>query len=298
MQVDLSESRSKAFNIFLRFIQLGIALLVAIIVVHFYSVHCSTTFYTTIIVSSIALLLISLISNICFRCREGFNKTLFFVLLIICTVLTGIMLVVSFVGFGQSNVCASNRVTYRFMLIYILAIIVVNGMILFGPFFWVQRYSNSPGNVVWIFMFLLFSWNPAYTTLMTVIAIIAIIISLLTLTINLIVALTGITTTIKRAVSICWAIGMILMLVNEVIAIAAYIENSKYSSYKDMEAKKVLLFFVILNIVELVFWGFGLYTLRTENGDMVRDSLLNQGFSAGDEEHYGQEEAGGIGTLK
>ena len=48
-----------------------------------------------------------------------------------------------------------------------------------------------------------------------------------------------------------------------------------------MEAKKVLLLFVILNIVELVFWGFGLYTLKGENGDMVRDSMMSHGFSAG-----------------
>ena len=262
MQVDLSESRSKAFNIFLRFIQLAIALLTAIIVVKFYAVNCSTTFYTTILVGSIALLLISSISNICFRCREGFSKTFFFVLLAICIILTGIMLVVSFVGVGQSNVCASNRVTYRFMLIYILVIIVINALILFGPFFWVQRFSNSPGNIVWIFMFFLFTWNPSYSTLMIVIGVITILVSLITLIINLIAAATGITSSIKKAVTFCWGTGMVLMLINEILAVATYIQNSKYSSYKDMEAKKVLLLFVIINIVELVFWGFGLYTLK------------------------------------
>ena len=184
------------------------------------------------------------------------------------------------------------------MLIYILVIVVINAMILFGPFFWVQRYSNSPGNIVWIFMFFLFSWNPSYSTLMIVIGIITILVSGITLVINIIAGITGITSSIKKAVTFCWATGMILMLINEVIAIATYIQNSKYSSYKDMEAKKVLLLFVILNIVELVFWGFGLYTLKGENGDMVRDSMMSHGFSAGEENNFGDEDAGGIGTLK
>ena len=144
------------------------------------------------------------------------------------------MLVVSFVGVGQSNVCASNRVTYRFMLIYILVIIVINALILFGPFFWVQRYSNSPGNIVWIFMFFLFTWNPSYSTMMTVIGVIAILVSGITLAINLVAAVTGITSSIKKAVTFCWGIGMVLMLINEIIAVATYIQNSKYSSYKDM----------------------------------------------------------------
>ena len=69
MQVDLSESRSKAFNIFLRFIQLALAIIAAIIVVQFYSVKCSATFYTVLLVCGIALLFISLLSNVCFRCR-------------------------------------------------------------------------------------------------------------------------------------------------------------------------------------------------------------------------------------
>lgn len=242
--------------------QLGLALLVAIIVVRFYSVNCSAAFYEVIIVGSIALLLISLISNICFRCREGFGRTLFFVLLAICAITAGILLVVAFIGFGQSNVCASNRVTYRFMLIYVLEILVVNGLILFGPFFWVQRFSNSPGNVVWILMFFLFSWNPSYSTLMIVIGVLVILVSAITLGINIIAGLMGITSGVKKALMFCWGLGMVLMLINEVIAIVAYVQNSKFSSYNDMEAKKVLLLFVIINIIELVFWGFGLYTLR------------------------------------
>ena len=111
-------------------------------------------------------------------------------------------------------------------------------------------------------MFFLFTWNPSYSTLMIVIGVITILVSLITLIINLIAAATGITSSVKKAVTFCWGTGMVLMLINEILAVATYIQNSKYSSYKDMEAKQVLLLFVIINIVELVFWGFGLYTLK------------------------------------
>ena len=117
-------------------------------------------------------------------------------------------------GVGQSNVCASNRVTYRFMLIYVLAIIIMCFLILFGPFFWVQRYSNSPGNIVWILMFFLFGWNPAYRTLMVVIGILALVVSGVTLGINIVAAFTGITSNIKKAITFCWGGCMIIMLIN------------------------------------------------------------------------------------
>ena len=155
-------------------------------------------------------------------------------LLAICLLVTGIMLVIAFVGFGQAHVCASNRVTYEFMLFYILVILLMNGLILFGPFFWIQRYSNSPGNVVWIAMFFLYNWNPAYRSLMIVIGIICILISLATLLVNIVAGVAGVTSGIKRAVTVVWAVGLIMMIINQILTIATYMQNIKFSSYIDM----------------------------------------------------------------
>jgi hypothetical protein len=234
MQVDLSESKSRAFNLFLRFIQLGIALLASIIIVRFYSVNCSASFYQVILIGSILLLAISIISNVCFRCREGFGKTFFFVLMAFCLIVAAVMLVLAFAGYGQANVCASNRVTYRFIVIQVITSIVLGSMILFGNFFWVQRYSNSPGNIVWVIMFFSFSWNPNYSTLMIMIGILSLLICLATLGINILAFFIGITSAMKRAIVVCWTVCMIVMLINEVMAIATYMSNSKYQSYQDM----------------------------------------------------------------
>ena len=254
MQVDLSESRSRAFNLYLRyhlsysrFIQMGISLLVSIIVVRFYAQQCNASFYGIVMVCAIILLFISFIALMCFRCREGFGKTLFFVLLGFCILATGVGLVVSFVGIGQSNVCASNLVTYRFIVIDILLTLVIAALILFGPFFWVQRYTNSPGNIVWVFMFFGFSWNGAYGTMMIFIGILALLVSLASILVNAIAGFTGITSSMKKAVTITWTAGMVVMLINEVLAIATYMQNSKYNGFIDLEAKKLLLLFVIIN---------------------------------------------------
>ena len=194
--------------------QLGISMLVAMLVVRFDSVNCKSTFYGVILVCAIVTLLVSVVANICFRCREGFGKTLFFVMLGGCVLMSCIALAVAFAGFGQANICASNKVTYKFMVIEIIAILVTGALVLFGSFFWMQRYSNSPGNVVWAFMFFGFAWNPAYNTEMTILGVLTALLSLITLLINILAAATGITSGIKRVIVLSWTVSMIIMLVN------------------------------------------------------------------------------------
>lgn len=79
--------------------------------------ECKTEFYKLIEICGIALLLISIIANLYFRCRDGFNKTFFFVLLAICVVISGIILIVSFAGYGAADICAGNKTVYRFIVI-------------------------------------------------------------------------------------------------------------------------------------------------------------------------------------
>ena len=107
-------------------------------------------------------------------------------------------------------------------------------MILFGPFFWVQRYTNSPGNIVWIFMFFGFGWNSAYNTMMIFIGVLALLVSVASIAINAFAATTGITSSVKRAITVTWTAGMVVMLINEVLAIATYMQNSKYQGFSDL----------------------------------------------------------------
>lgn len=48
MQVDINQSRSRAFNLFLRFMQLGLSLVAAIEIAKFDSDSCNSSFYKLI----------------------------------------------------------------------------------------------------------------------------------------------------------------------------------------------------------------------------------------------------------
>jgi hypothetical protein len=77
-------------------------------------------------------------------------------------------------------------------------------------------------------------------------------------------------------------------------------QNSDHRDYTDLMAKKLLQIFVTVNVIEFALWLYGLLTLQHENGDMVRDSLLN--FSSNREsggDAWRDDDGGqGIGTLK
>ena len=299
MQIDINEGRSRAFNIFLRFLQLGLSCVVAIETAKLDNNKCSTQFYKLVEITSIALTLISLVGNLYFRCRDGFNKTFFFILLAICIVISAIMLIVSFAGYGADNVCPGNKTVFRFIVIETIAIILMNLLVLFGAFFWVQRYSNSPGNIVWAFMFLSYTWHNAYSTIMIFLGVLSIIISIVTLVVNGVAGLYGITTVIKKVIVGSWMLCLVIMLAEEIMAIVCYMQNSDYRDYNDLMAKKLLLIFIIVNMIEFLLWLFGLLTLQHENGDKIRDDMLAFGHTAPEEEHRWSEEDGrGIGTLK
>lgn len=51
-------------------------------------------------------------------------------------------------------------------------------------------------------------------------------------------------------------------------------QNSDYREYNDKLAKKLIIIFVILNVIEFLLWLFGLLTLQHENGDKIRDDIL------------------------
>lgn len=213
MQVDISESRSRAFNLFLRFAQLGISLIAAIECAKLDNDGCNTSFYKLIEACCIILTIISFFGNIYFRCRDGFHKNFFFVILALCIIVVGIILIVSFAGYGESNVCASNRISFRFMVIDIIAVVIINLLVLFASFYWIQRYSNSPGNITWTLMYLPLTWNPSYNSQMIAIGVLSLIISLITIAVNAIAAFNGITTLMKKIIVISWSVCLVIMLV-------------------------------------------------------------------------------------
>jgi hypothetical protein len=206
------------------------------------------------------------------RCRTDFSKSPFYIFFSGSLILAGIILVVAFAGYGGSNVCANGKLFYRFAVVETIFIVVMTLLILFADFYLIQRYSNSPGNLTWLFLFFGFDWKPELKGNMTTIGVICLIVSVITLIANGIAAWRGITETIKKMVVGCWTVCLLLMLINEIVAIVAYFSNS-WESYNDVVGKKLVLTFLALNVVEIGFWVYGLLTIKYENGDPVRIGL-------------------------
>ncbi len=59
------------------------------------------------------------------------------------------------------------------------------------------------------------------------------------------------------------------------MAVVTYLSNSEPSDYNSTYAVKLLLVFAVLNVLEIGFWLWGLLTMSYENGDKIRDSILD-----------------------
>lgn len=150
---------------------------------------------------------------------------------------------------------------------------------LFLSFYWVQRYTNAPGNFTWVVMFLGFSWTLAFNSKMIAIGVLHLLICFLTILANGIAAAKGITTGVKKIIVGEWVLALLIMVITEIIAIATYFQNSDSTDFNDQIAKKLLQIFIAVNVLDLLFWLFGLLTLNYENGDKIRDALLTFGHN-------------------
>lgn len=97
--------------------------------------------------------------------------------------------------------------------------LILSVMILFMPFFWVQRFTNSPGSAVWPFLYFLYAYQTRYTTLMMLIGFIALISNILTWTVNGLALINGVSTTLKKIIWVCFIISLSSAIVNEVMAL-------------------------------------------------------------------------------
>jgi hypothetical protein len=87
---------------------------------------------------------------------------------------------------------------------------------------WGQRYSNSPGNLVWPALFIPFEWSPLFKIFMLIIGIGAAIVSLLTFVFNL-STLVKTSTSTRKMLSCGWIFGLIILLALEGLAIYKYL---------------------------------------------------------------------------
>ena len=124
----------------------------------------------------------------------------------------GIIALTGIMGIGKETYCASNKVEHRLYVAECFICIAISFIILLTKLAWGQRYSNHPGNIAWVILFLGFAWTPQYNVLMLVIGIINAFVSLSSLLVNL-AACSGTSSSTKRVIVIQWIMGLIFMVI-------------------------------------------------------------------------------------
>ncbi len=209
--MDINEPKSRSFNIFLRYFQAGLQILASCLLSQISSGACNSSYQKVTLILSLTLICVNLISMTVTRCSPTFPRIFFFIFLIINLLISCIIVILALIGLTEMNVCANNKVLERFVLIEMVIAVVLGFMVLILPFHWVQRYTNTPGNLVWVFLFFGYTWTPDYQLPMLVQGVLAIVVSLLSFGVNTF-ACRGITTTMKKYIVLLWIFTLILMV--------------------------------------------------------------------------------------
>jgi hypothetical protein len=158
MEVDINEPKSKAFNVFLRMFQLGCQLIIAYWALKSDGTSaCDFTYPNITSYIAYALAGINLLSVIYIRCSHGFPRCMFFVVFVI-----DILMAIAIIALNAINGykgCASDKIFYHFSIIQTAMALVIVFVTLAMRLVWGQRYTNSPGNLVWPALFLPPVWT-------------------------------------------------------------------------------------------------------------------------------------------
>lgn len=183
-------------------------------------------------------------------------------------------MVLGFGGIGESNSCANNKVLHKFAGFSSLITLILTPMIMLGPFDWALRYTNAPGNMVWPFLFFGFSWTFSFKGGMVCLGLLHLVLSLGIFAINIFPIVKGVTTEIKKIIRVSWYVGIIVMALCEIIALILYLADSEKNEFEDVIAKKLLQTYFPINIIDGLFWIYGMLTLRHAGGDTVREGIM------------------------
>lgn len=124
-----------------------------------------------------------------------------------------VVLVVSFASIGQTENNANLSVASRYTVFAVPLVVTICLLIVFLPFHWIQRYSNSPGNFVWFCTFVGYTWTGTISGQMMAICLLNLLINVLTLLVNIIAKFKGATSGVKKAIMVAWILGLIIMLI-------------------------------------------------------------------------------------
>ena len=225
MNSDVNQAKSRAFNVLLRFLQLSLCICGTFFVSLMYH-SCIDSYFETIRGVGMAMAGVNLLGLLYLRFRPHHPKTAFLALYALN--LAG-CLVIEIFGAGnmhESVKCPTKTMLYEFYVGIVPAYLLITVLVLTMPFYWVQRFTNSPGLLVFPIVIILQSPKTTDTFMTELLAIIGIVVCLLTWASNGLALLFGVSTTLKKVIVVCFMLGLALTGINEVLALIG-ITNTK-----------------------------------------------------------------------
>jgi hypothetical protein len=126
-----------------------------------------------------------------------------------------------------------------------------------------RRFSTSPGNFVWVWLFLTWSWAKDIEGYMLAIGLIYALITLTSVGMLGLELMKGLTTCVKKVLMTQLIFSLILTGLTEIFAVVSHgiiahiadIETSEM--IEDKIAVSLLQIFIIVNILDMAFWVVG-----------------------------------------
>lgn len=87
------------------------------------------------------------------------------------------------------------------------------------------------------------------------------------------------------------------MVICEIIVFATYLAGADANTFSDIVAKKLAQTYLPINIIDGLFWFWGLMTLNT-SGDLVRENIMKHDAGDYDENDLDHQQNLAIGTIK
>lgn len=127
-------------------------------------------------------------------------------------------------------------------------------------------------------MFLTIGWQQVGSTkvILYIIGLSYLFISLVTFIMNSLSVCGGTTTGKRKSLKCWWIFAIVLMFVLQLVALAGYLTGTFNGSFYSTGANRLLQMFLVGNFIDILFWLWGLLALQYENGDLIRDALIDK----------------------
>jgi hypothetical protein len=205
---------------------------------------------------------LNLFAMIFIKFRSHHPKTGFLVLFGIDVICSLSIIIFTAINYKDSMSCPIRTLFYIYYLTIIPVYLILSAMAVAMPFYWVQRFTNSPGMVVWSVMLFVYAGRTyKWGTILVVMGILMLLTSILTWVGNGLALGNGVSTTIKKLIVISFIIGLIFTVVAEILG-GVGMMSIKPKNYNSVFLHSLFQMFVFVNGIDLIFWLVGLMSLQ------------------------------------